>query len=99
MASIILNDLAVSEALDRKAMRSIQGGLNWSYDAFAWYPTVGPISMARPQVFLQQNYINYTSIGEMVNETINVQMTNSGAASTQNAVLLSPLSAQVAKPV
>jgi hypothetical protein len=35
---------------------------------------------------------NYTYVGEMVNQVTNVDITNSGANSTNNAVVLSSLS-------
>jgi len=42
----------------------------------------------------QQITNNYTYVGEMVNQTINVDITNSGANSTNNAVLLTSLGNQ-----
>jgi hypothetical protein len=93
MASITFSDLALSEALDRKAMRSIQGALSWVTDAFPFYfPQVAvPRGIQEFNNWVQVTN-NYTYIGEMVNQTINVGITNSGNNSTNNAVLLTSLS-------
>jgi hypothetical protein len=96
MASITFNDLVLSEALDRKAMGSIQGAAgDWALGAFHYY--VAPIpAPGAAQVFnlFQQITNNYTYVGEMVNQTTNVNITNSGANSTNNAVLLTSLGNQ-----
>lgn len=94
MASIKLNDLALSEVLDRKAMRSIQGADgegNWVLSAFT--PYVTPVAPGAAQVFNYWQKItnDYTYIGQMVNQTISVDITNSAANSTNNAVLLTSL--------
>ena len=88
MASITLTDLALSEALDRKAMRSIQGAQCWSNGAFYC-----PVPVAIPGAvevfnFFQQINNNYTYIGQLVNQTTNVAITNTGANSSNNAVVL-----------
>lgn len=94
MASITFSDLALSEALDRKAMRSIQGADGaWVIGAFPCY--VAPVAIpGAVQVFnfWQQINNNYTYIGQMVNQTTTVDIANSGANSTNNAVLLTSLS-------
>jgi hypothetical protein len=102
MASITLNDLARSEVLDRKALRSIQGAAgegNWVLGAFPAY--VAPIahSPSVMQVFnyLQQITNNYTYVGQMVNQVTTVDITNSGANSTNNAVLLTSLTNEGSK--
>jgi hypothetical protein len=102
MASIMLNDLALSEVLDRKAMRSIQGAGgegNWVLGAFA--PYVAPIvpGASVMQVFnsWQQITNNYTYVGQMVNQVTTVDITNSGANSTNNAVLLTSLGNEASK--
>jgi hypothetical protein len=94
MASITLNDLDLSEDLDREAMRSLRGAAgegNWLLGAFPAYVTPVPTDA---QVFnmFQQVTNNYTYIGKMINQTTNVDITNSGANSTNNAVLLTSLS-------
>ena len=93
MASITLNDLALSEALDRKAMLSIQGADGgWVIGAFPCW--VAPVAIPRAvQVFnfWQQITNNYTYIGQMVTQTTNVAITNSGANSSNNAVVLPSL--------
>jgi len=97
MASITLNDLVLSEALDRKAMQSLRGAAgegNWVLGAF---PVYAPMPVAgSTEVFnlFQQITNNNTYIGKMVNQTTTVNITNSGANSTNNAVLLSSLSNQ-----
>jgi hypothetical protein len=101
MASITLNDLALSEALDRKAMRSLQGAAgegSWVLSAFPAY--VAPVSVpGAVQVFnfSQQITNNFTYVGQMVNQVTNVDISNSGANSTNNAVVLSSLGNQASK--
>ena len=96
MASITFNDLVLSEDIDREAMRSIQGAAgegNWVLGAFPVYAP--PLAVAgATEVFnlFQQITNNNTYIGQMVNQTTTVDITNSGANSTNNAVLLSSLS-------
>ena len=97
MASIKLIDLALSEALDRQAMRSIQGAAgegDWVLSAFPFY--VAPVVPGATQVFnvFQQISNTYTYVGQMVNQVTNVDIHNSGANSTNNAVVLSSLSNQ-----
>jgi hypothetical protein len=99
MASIRLDELALSEPLDRKAMRSLQGAAgegNWVLGAFPIY--AAPVPGAE-QVFnlYQQISNNNTYIGQMVNQVTTVDITNSGANSTNNAVLLTSLSVQASK--
>jgi hypothetical protein len=96
MASITLNDLALSEALDYKAMRSIQGALCWANGAFPFYLPV----VANPGVFnfyqqINNTWINnsYTYIGKESNQVTNLAI-NSGSNSTNTAVLLSSTSSQ-----
>jgi hypothetical protein len=98
MASITLKDLTRNEALDRKAMQSIKGAAgegNWVLDAFATYiaPVAGP-KTGQTFNFLQQTTNNYTYIGQLVNQVTNVDITNSGANSTNNAVVLPSLGNQ-----
>jgi hypothetical protein len=102
MASIRLNDLPSSEILDRQAMRSIRGAAgegNWVLGAFAPYSAPIVASPNVMQVFnsWQQVTNNYTYIGQMVNQVTTVDITNSGANSTNNAVLLTSLGNQAAK--
>jgi hypothetical protein len=99
MVFITLNDLAVSEDLDHEAMQSLTGGVgegNWVLGAFPAYVTPVP---AEAQMFnlYQQVTNNYTSIGQVVNQTTNVDITNSGANSTNNAVLMTSLGNAVTK--
>lgn len=94
MASIKLNDLALSEALDRKAMLSVlgAGAGDWVIGAFPCW--VAPVAIPRSvQVFnfWQQIVNNYTYIGQMVTQTTNVAITNTGANSTNNAIVLPSL--------
>jgi hypothetical protein len=95
MASITLNDLALSEDLDRETMQSLRGAVgegNWVLGAF---PVYAPMPVAgATEVFnlFQQITNNNTYIGKIVNQTTTVDITNSGANSTNNAVVLSSLS-------
>ena len=101
MTSITFNDLPRSEVLDRKAMWSIRGAAgegNWVLGAFPAYvaPIVPSPSM---EVFnyMQQITNNYTYVGQEVNQITNVDITNTGANSTNNAVLLTSLDNQASK--
>ena len=88
MASITLNDLALNEALDRKAMLSIQGaGGQWVIGTFP--PFVASAPSAVPVVNYFQNINNYVN-----DQFTTVDINNSGANSNINAVLLSSLSSQ-----
>jgi hypothetical protein len=98
MALVTLNDLPLTEDLDREAMQSLRGAVgegNWVLGAFPVYAPMMPIA-ASTEVFnlFQQITNNNTYIGKMVNQTTTVNITNSGANSTNNAVLLSSLSNQ-----
>jgi hypothetical protein len=99
MACITLHDLAQSEDLDRQAMRSLRGAVgegNWVLGAFPVY--TAPVAGAT-EVFnlFQQITNNTTYIGQMTNQTTTVDITNSGANSTNNAVLLTSLTAPASK--
>jgi hypothetical protein len=96
MALITFNDLVLSEALDRKAMGSVQGAAgDWALGALQHHGGAIPAPRAG-QVFnlFQQITNDYTYVGEMVNQVTNVDITNSGANATNNAVVLSSLSSQ-----
>jgi hypothetical protein len=100
MASITLNDLAQSEDLDREAMQSLRGAVgegNWVLGAFPAYAPPIPFA-GTTEVFnlFQQITNNNTYIGKMVNQTTTVDITNSGANSTNNAVLLTSLTGSAA---
>ena len=97
MASITFNDLALSEALDRKAMLSLQGAGagDWCIGAFpCWVAPVAIPGAVQVFNFWQQITNNYTYVGQMVNQTTNVAISNSGANSTNNAVVLPSLGNQ-----
>jgi hypothetical protein len=91
MASITINDLAHSSALDRKAMLSVRGagGAAWAIGAFR------PFAASAPNMVPVVNYFeitnNYTHVDQMVNQFTTVNIDNSGANSNINAVLLSSL--------
>jgi hypothetical protein len=88
MASIALNDLALSEALDRKAMRSVQGAACWVNEAFPFY--VAPLAIPRSVGvfnFFEQNNITNNYIGQEVNQVTAVTI-NSGSNSNNTALLL-----------
>jgi hypothetical protein len=76
-------------------MRSIQGALCWVDGAFPCF--VAPVAIPGAVDvfnFFQQITNNYTYIGQMVNQTTNVNITNSGANSSNNAVVLPSLGIQ-----
>ena len=95
MASISLIDLPLSEVLDRQAMRSLRGAAgegNWVLGAFpAFAPIASSPSVVQVFNYMQQITNNYTYVGQMVNQTTTVDIANSGANSTNNAVLLTSL--------
>ena len=98
MALVTLNDLPLTEDLDREAMQSLRGAVgegNWVLGAFPVYAPMMPIA-GSTEVFnlFQQITNNNTYIGKMVNQTTTVNITNSGANSTNNAVLLTSLTGQ-----
>jgi hypothetical protein len=97
MALITLNDLALSEDLDREAMQSLRGAVgegNWVLGAFPVYAPPVPVGGTEVFNLFQQITNNNTYIGKMVNQTTTVDITNSGANSTNNAVLLTSLGGQ-----
>jgi len=90
MALIKFNDLAQSEALDRKAMLSIRGALGWMNNSF-YLPVVMPSGGSVFQKIYELTTIttnNITNIGEMVNLTNNVGINNSGNNATNTIVML-----------
>jgi len=93
--AITLNDLPSSEILDREAMRSLRGAAgegNWVLGAFPVYAPPVPAGATEVVNLFQQITNNNTYIGRMVNQVTTVNITNSGANSTNNAVLLTSLS-------
>jgi hypothetical protein len=102
MASIKFNDLPLSEVLDRQAMQSLRGAAgegNWVLGAFPAYvaPVVHDPNVMQVFNYWQQINNNYTYVGQMVNQTTTVDITNSGANSTNNAVLLTSLGNTLSK--
>jgi len=95
MASIKLHDLPLSEVLDVQALRSLRGAAgegNWVLGAFPGYTSPAAHGGAL-QVFnfMQEITNNYMYVGQMINQTTTVNIANSGANSTNNAVLLTSL--------
>jgi hypothetical protein len=102
MASITFNDLPKSEVLDRAAMSCLRGAAgagNWVLGAFPAY--IAPIAQGPGAMqvfnFMQNITNNYTYVGQEVNQVTSVDITNSGANSTNNAVLLTSLDNQAPK--
>ena len=102
MASITFKDLPKSEVLDRAAMSCLRGAAgegNWVLGAFPAY--VAPIAQGPGAMqvfnFMQNITNNYTYVGQEVNQVTTVDITNSGANSTNNAVLLTSLDNQSPK--
>jgi hypothetical protein len=90
MPSITINDLALSEALDRKAMLSVRGGGGeWVIGAFPAFakPSRGIV----PVVNYYQVTNNYTLVDKMVNQFTTIDIDNSGDNANVTAVLINSL--------
>ena len=90
MAAMTINELPANCALDRPAMSAIRGagGASWVYGAFRPYVDATP-SLVPTVNFYQVN--NSFFAEQMINQSQVVNINNSGANSTINAVLLSSL--------
>ena len=90
MAAITINDLLANRDLDRAAMSVIRGagGAPWVFGAFRPHVDATP-SFAPVVNFYQVN--NSFFAEQMINQSQIVNINNSGANSTINAVLLSSL--------
>jgi hypothetical protein len=92
MAAITINDLAIDQALDRKAMLSIKGafGAPWVFGAFSPFvravPSLGP---AVNNFYLIDNSLH---VDQMINQFQTIDINNSGSNSSLNAVLVSSFS-------
>jgi hypothetical protein len=84
MASITINDLPVSRALDVKAMSSLHGagGAPW---VFAFQPPRAPVASVGN---FYQITNNFTYIDKLVNQTTILNINNSGNNANVTAVLL-----------
>jgi hypothetical protein len=92
MASITIKDLALSQALDRKAMLCIQGanGL-WTVGAFkAFAPAVASVVPVVNYFQLTNNY-SYTYVDKMITQVTNLNVNSSGNNSPVTAVVISSL--------
>jgi hypothetical protein len=91
MAVTKIIDLPASRALDCKARSAIIGAGtgDWVINAFPCWVAPAPM-FGGVEVF---NFTNNTYIGQLVNQTTNVNIINSGANATNTAVLLNSLSA------
>jgi hypothetical protein len=91
MAAITINDLAIDQALDRKAMLSIRGagGAPWVFGAFS--PFVRAVPSLGPAVNNFYQIDNSIHVDQMINHFQTIDINNSGANSTLNAVLVSSL--------
>lgn len=87
MATIKINDLPLSRALDREAMSALRGGFGEGNWVFGWMVPDGPSFRSPVPVannFFQTN--NY--IGQVVNQSQTLAISNSGNGSTITAVLI-----------
>ncbi|MCG2579153.1 hypothetical protein LZ012_19355 [Dechloromonas sp. XY25] len=87
MGAIRINDLPINRALDRQAMSSLRGGLGEGNWVFGWMVPYAPQSSSLLPVvnnFVQTN--NY--IGQVVNETQTIAISNTGANSNITAALI-----------
>jgi hypothetical protein len=91
MASLKINDLELSLALDYDAMRSVQGAGSGTWVINAFPPYFQPVASVVPSVNYYQITNNYTLVDKMVNQYTSVNVNNSGANSNINAVLLTSL--------
>lgn len=95
MPAITINDLPQSRALDGKALSSVRGANNglWTVGWIQpWIPPA-PTTPFFPVVNLYQvtNNINNIVVKEMNNLVQTVEINNTGATSTINAVLIGSL--------
>ena len=95
MPAITINDLPQSRALDGKALSSVRGANNglWTVGwILPWTPPV-PSNPFFPVVNFTQvtNNINNIVVKEMNNLVQTVEINNTGATSTINAVLIGSL--------
>ena len=95
MPAITINDLPTSRALDGKALSSIRGANNglWTVGWIQpWMPPV-PASPFFPVVNFTQvvNNVQNVFVKEMNNLSQTVEINNTGATSTINAVLVGSL--------
>ena len=97
MAITTLVDLPNSRALDHEASLAISGAGAGDWSLGTFQPYIAPAPLPGPaQVF---NYFeqvtnnNVTYVGQMVNQTTTVDINNTGANSSINAVLVTPLTA------
>jgi hypothetical protein len=101
MAITTIVDLPGSRALDYKASLAISGAGAGDWCIGAFQPYIAPVAVpSATQVFNYFEQItnnNVTYIGQMVNQTTTVDINNSGANSSINAVLLTSLNNQAPK--
>jgi hypothetical protein len=90
MPSITINDLALSEALDRKAMLSIRGA-NGAWVIGAFRPFTEPSRGVVPVVNYYQITNNYLIVDKMINQFTNVEIANTGDNANLTTVLFNSL--------
>ena len=79
MASLKINDLELSLALDYDAMRSVQGAGSGTWVIGAFQPYFQPVASIVPSVNYYQVTNNYTLVDKMVNQYTSVNVNNTGA--------------------
>lgn len=91
MASITINDLALSQALDRKAMWSLRGGFAGDWSIFAFRAFRPPVAGIVPSVNYFNVTNNFTLIENQTNQITTVDIDSSGLASPVTAVVIPTL--------
>jgi hypothetical protein len=87
MTHITITDLSVSRTLDRQAMSSLRGGAGDGNWVFGWMVSLAPSSPSfAPMV--NNFYQTTTMIGQVVNQSQTIAISNSGSGSNITAVLI-----------
>ena len=87
MSTLTINDLPLNRALDRQAMSSLRGGLgegSWVYGWMVPFAPPSPSFVPTVNNFFQTN----TYVGQVVNQSQTIAISNSGTGSNITAVLI-----------
>lgn len=87
MATIEINDLPLSRALDRQAMSALRGGFGEGNWVFGWMVPDQP-SLPRPAPIANNFFQTNNYIGQVVNQSQTLAISNSGSGSTITAVFI-----------
>lgn len=91
MASITINDLALSQALDRKAMLSLRGAFAGDWSIFAFRPFRPPVAGIVPSISYVNVTNNFTYIENLTNQITTIDIDSTGLASPVTAVVIPTL--------